>query len=319
MRLVFMGTPAFAVPSIQALLANGFHIVLVITQPDRPKGRGGRTALPPVKEFAASHGIPVLQPERLKKQTFLDRLRTAAPDAIIVAAYGKILPLEILTLPRLGCINVHASLLPKYRGAAPIQRALMNGERETGVTIMLMDEGMDAGDILLQRPVPILNDDNFGSLSERLSRLGAELLIETLRRLEGNRLKPLPQDHSQASYAPPLTPSDEIISWHLPAGAIRNKVRALDPLPGARTLLSGKILKIWRVSVRTGDFPGEPGEILEISDEGIIVRAGEGAVAVHELQLAGGRRLQAAAFLRGHPLRGGNVLGGENSRSTVKS
>lgn len=315
-----MGTPAFAVPSIKALLTNGFHIVLVITQPDKPKGRGGRITPPPVKEFAVSHGIPVLQPERLKEPVFLDRLRKAAPDAVVVAAYGKILPPDILTLPRLGCINVHASLLPKYRGAAPVQWALMNGECETGVTIMLMDEGMDTGDILLQQPVPILSDENSGSLSERLSRLGAELLIETLRRLEGNRLKRHPQDHSLASYAPPLTPSDEVISWNLSAETIRNKVRALDPQPGARTLLSGRLLKIWRVSVKTGDFSGEPGEILEISDEGIIVRAGEGAVMVHELQLAGGRRLSAAAFLRGHQLRRGNVLGVcKNSRGMLRS
>lgn len=309
MRLVFMGTPAFAVPSLVALLKNGFHVVLVVTQPDKPKGRGGRAAPPPVKEIAIAYGVPVIQPERLKEEGFLARLYQAAPDAIVVTAYGKILPSEILRLPRLGCINVHASLLPKYRGAAPVQWALMNGESETGVTIMLMDEGMDTGDILLQQKVPILDNDNFGSLYDRLSRLGAELLIETLQRLQSNRLERLPQDHSRASYAPLLTPLNEVIAWNLPAENIRNQVRALDPQPGARTFLSGKLLKIWRVSAKGGVFSGKPGEILATSDEGIMVRAGEGAVMIHELQLAGGRRLPAAAFLRGHPLRQGTVLG----------
>lgn len=309
MRLVFMGTPVFAVPSIEALLGNGFQIVLVVTQPDKPKGRGGRTVPPPVKEVALAHGIPVIQPERLKEPAFLDRLHEAAPDTIVVTAYGKILPLEVLGLPPFGCINVHASLLPKYRGAAPVQRALMNGELETGITTMLMDEGMDTGDILLQQRVPIQEDENFGSLYGRLSRLGADLLIETLQRLESNRLERRPQDHSAASYAPPLTPSDEVIAWNRPAGIIKNQVRALDPSPGARTFLSGRLLKIWRVSAKMVRLPGKPGEILESSDEGIMVRTGEGAVIVHELQLAGGRRLSAAAFLRGHPLKRGAVLG----------
>lgn len=304
-----MGTPEFAVPSLQALLENGYHIVLVVTQPDKPKGRGGRSTPPPVKEAAVAYGIPVLQPVRLKEPGFLESLYKAAPDAIIVTAYGRILPPEILRLPRFGCINVHASLLPKYRGAAPVQRALMNGERETGVTTMLMDEGMDTGDIFLQQKVQIPGDENFGSLYSRLSRLGAGLLIETLQRLESNQLERRPQEHSKASYAPPLTPLDEVISWKQSAETIKNQVRALDPEPGARTLLSGKLLKIWRVSAKAGDFPGGPGEIIETGNEGIMVRAGKGAVMVHELQLAGGLRLSAAAFLRGHRLARGIVLG----------
>lgn len=309
MRVVFMGTPEFAVPALEALIQNGYPVVLVVTQPDRPKGRRGRVTPPPVKEVAVAHGIPVLQPVRLKDPVFLEELRRKDPEVIVVVAYGKILPLEVLALPKYGCINVHASLLPKYRGAAPVQRALMNGERETGITTILMDEGMDTGDILLQRPLVVGEDESFGSLYGRLAHLGAEVLLETLKLLEAGNLPRRPQEHGRANFAPPLAPGDEIISWDRPAQVISNQVRALDPFPGARTLWQGRILKVWRAKPVRGSFAAVPGEVLETGPEGILVRAGEGAVLIQELQLAGGRRLPAAAFLRGHQLPKGTRLG----------
>jgi len=309
LRLVFMGTPAFAVPALEALVAKGHHVVLVVTQPDKPRGRGGKLTPPPVKEAALACGIPVAQPVHLRDRDLLSRLQKEKPAVIVVVAYGRILPVEILTLPEHGCINVHASLLPRYRGAAPIQRALMNGEQETGITTILMDEGMDTGDILLQKPLAIGAEENFGSLYERLSRLGAEVLVETLSLLEKGKLPRRPQEHARASFAPPLTPEDEVISWSQAGWVIGNQVRALDPFPGARTVFQEKVLKIWRVKPLSGSFPGLPGEILASIPEGIVVRAGEGAVLIQELQLAGGRRLPAAVFLRGHSLPEGTILG----------
>jgi methionyl-tRNA formyltransferase len=262
-----------------------------------------------VKEVALAQGIPVLQPARLKDPDFLSRLQATAPEAIVVVAYGKILPAAVLSLPPYGCINVHASLLPRYRGAAPIQRAIMNGERETGITTMLMDEGMDTGDILLQRRVAIGEEETFGSLCQRLSRLGAQVLIETLEALQAGTLRRQPQDHAQATYAPPLTPEDELIVWDRPGEVVKNQVRALDPKPGAKTYLEGQLLKIWRVKAVTGDFPGVPGEIIATGPGGITVRVADGAVVILELQAAGGRRLPVDAFLRGHPIPEGYILG----------
>lgn len=309
MRLVFMGTPEFAVPSLEALLDSGHQVDLVVTQADKPKGRGKRLVAPPVKEVALAQGIPVLQPARLKDPDFLSRLQAAAPEAIVVVAYGKILPAAVLSLPPYGCINVHASLLPRYRGAAPIQRAIMNGERETGITTMLMDEGMDTGDILLQRRVAIGEEENFGSLCQRLARLGAQVLRETLEALQAGTLRRQPQDHAQATYAPPLTSEDELIVWDRPGAVIKNQVRALDPKPGAKTYFGGEVLKIWRVKAVTGDFPGVPGEIIAVGPEGIKVQVADGAVVILELQAAGGRRLPVDAFLRGHSIPEGYVLG----------
>ncbi|MGQ9512385.1 methionyl-tRNA formyltransferase [Thermodesulfitimonas sp.] len=309
MRLVFMGTPEFSVPSLEALLDRGHRVDLVVTQADKPKGRGKRPAAPPVKEVALARGIPVLQPARLKDPDFFGRLRAAVPEAIVVVAYGKILPAAVLSLPPYGCINVHASLLPRYRGAAPIQRTIMNGERETGITTMLMDEGIDTGDILLQQRVAIGEEETFGSLYRRLAHLGAQVLLETLESLQAGTLRRQPQDHAQATYAPPLTPEDELIVWDRPGEVIRNQVRALDPKPGARTYLEGQLLKIWRVKAIKGDFPGVPGQIIAIGPGGITVRVADGAVVILELQVAGGRRLPVAAFLRGHPVPEGYLLG----------
>lgn len=304
-----MGTPVFAVPALEALIKTGHQVSLVVTQPDRPKGRGGVLSSPPVKDTALAYGIPVFQPVRLKEPESVDRIRDAAPEVIAVAAYGKILPREILSLPDNGCINIHASLLPKYRGAAPIQRALFNGEKQTGITTMLMDEGLDTGDILLQKATPISDTDNFGVLYSRLSVMGAELLIETLALLEEGTLPRRPQKHEESGIAPPLTQDDEKISWVKDAKAIRNQIRALDPSPGARTLLDGKLLKIWRAKEFPGIHQGVPGEVVGSNQDGIIVRTGDGAVLIQELQLAGSRRLPALVFLRGHPLPAGTILG----------
>jgi methionyl-tRNA formyltransferase len=304
-----MGTPQFAVPTLEALIASGHGVALAVTQPDRPRDRRRLLASPPVKDAALLHGIAVAQPPNLRDPAFLALLRSLAPEAIVVAAYGRILPGDILSLPKYGCINLHASLLPKFRGAAPIQRALMDGEEETGVTTILMDKGMDTGDILLQKRTSVGAEENFGSLYARLALLGAELIVETLLFLSKGTLGRQPQDHAQATLAPQLTAEDETIDWQRTAAAIRNQVRALDPWPGARTSAQGKLLKIWRASVKPGDVPGVPGEVLTCGAEGVDVRTGGGILRIEELQIAGGVRLPAREYLRGHRLPEGTVLG----------
>lgn len=313
MRLVFMGTPAFAVPSLEALLDAGHEIAAVITQPDRPRGRGMRLAPPPVKEKALRYGLPVWQPQRVREAAFIAALARLQPEGIVVVAFGQILPRDILVLPPAGCINLHASLLPRYRGAAPIHWAIINGEQETGVTTMFMDEGMDTGDIILQAVLPIGPDDNVGLVHDRLAHLGSELLVRTVELVAAGKAPRTPQNHALATYAPLLRPEDEIIDWTRPAGAIKNLVRGMDPWPGARTTLDGKVLKIWRVSLHGNGFSrGVPGEILAADQvSGILVRAGDGVVAIEELQVAGGKRLDSRAFLRGHRLPVGAIVGSD--------
>lgn len=311
MRLVFMGTPAFAVPSLEGLVDAGHQIAAVVTQPDRPKGRGGRPAPSPVKEAALRRGLSVWQPERVREPGVVAALAGLHPEAIIVVAFGQILPRDILLLPPAGCINVHASLLPRYRGAAPIHWAVINGEKETGVTTMFMDEGLDTGDIILQAAIPIGPDDNVGLVHDRLAHLGSELLLRTLELVAAGKAPRLPQDPALATYAPLLRPEDEIIDWKRPATAIKNLVRGMDPWPGARTTLDGKVLKIWRVRV-VEDVRAEatPGQILAADEaRGILVRTGDGVVAIETLQAAGGKRLDSRAFLRGHRLPVGAVMG----------
>jgi len=314
MRIIFMGTPDFAVPALEALLQAGYPVTAVVTQPDRPRGRGRKLLPGPVKKTAVEHGLPVLQPDRLLEDSFLERLASLAPEVIVVAAFGRILPPVILRLPRLGCLNIHASLLPRYRGAAPIHRAVMNGERETGVSIMLMDEGLDTGAVLARRAVPIAADDCTGAVHDRLARLGAELLLETLPRWEAGEIVPQPQDHAAATYAPPLTGADEVIVWRRPAGEIVNQIRGLSPWPGARTSLDGRLLKIWRAAFSADARPADavPGRVLGAGGDGLAVAAGDGVVLIRELQLGGGRRLTAEEFLRGHDIPVGTLLGGES-------
>jgi len=312
MRIVFMGTPQFAVPVLEAIVDAGYRVVGVVTQPDRPKGRGGKIQPSPVKEAAVGLGLAVWQPQRLSEPEFLTALEDLLPDVIVVAAFGQVLPPAVLKMPKYGCINVHASLLPKYRGAAPIHRAIINGEQETGITTMFMDEGLDTGDILLQEALPITDEDTAGTLHDRLAQLGAQVLVKTLAGLSAGRLARRPQDHARATYAPPLTRADELIAWDAPARSVFNQVRGLNPWPGAATLWNGRILKIWRVEVAreeplvAGTLPGQ----VRAADpgEGLLVQANPGLVRVVELQIQGGRRLNAEDFLRGHPIAVGIIF-----------
>jgi methionyl-tRNA formyltransferase len=318
-RIIFMGTPAFAVPSLKALLDHGEKIAAVVTQPDRPKGRGRKLTPPPVKEAAISAGLPVFQPEKIKGQDFLAQLRDFQPDLIIVAAYGRILPSPLLHMPRLGTLNVHGSILPKYRGAAPIQWALLNGESETGVTIMQMDEGMDTGDILLTKRIPITNDDTSGSLLEKLSKLGGRALAEALDLLRANRLFPVKQDDSQASAAPLLTKDMGRIDWSWPAARIGRFIRGLDPWPTAYTSLAGKRLRLFKpevveqASIDSGtaeaSSPCAAGTVRRADDEGLLICTGRDFLLIKEIQPEGGRRMPVSAFLRGHPLPVDQQLG----------
>lgn len=303
MKIVFMGTPDFAVPSLKALAHAGYTVAAVVTRPDRPKGRGGKVSPPPVKECALSLGLPVHQPEGLKDPSFLGCMSELSPDAVVVVAYGKILPKEILSLPGLGCINVHASLLPGYRGSAPIHRAVINGESETGVTTMYMEEGLDTGDIIQQKRVAIGGDDTAGVVHDRLSVLGASLLTETLALIAKGGAPRVPQDGSLATYAPPLTAEDEIIRWNATARSIKDRIRGLNPWPGARTYLGERLVKVWRVRVADGYKPAcRPGTVLAFLEEGIRVQAGEGQIIITELQAEGSKRMSAAEFLRGAKL-----------------
>jgi methionyl-tRNA formyltransferase len=312
MRVVFMGTPEFAVPSLEALLGSDETVVGVVTQPDRPKGRGHTVTASPIKVLSQREGLPVLQPPKMKDPAFLDALRAWKPDLIAVAAFGRILPQVVLDLPPQGCVNVHGSLLPKYRGAGPIQWAIINGETETGITTMLMDAGMDTGAILLQERVPIEPDDTAGSLSHKLSRVGGRLLIETIAGLKDGRVVPRPQDHSQATLAPLLKKEDGLIDWSLPAAAIANRIRGLSPWPGAYTFAGRDRWTLWRASVETAEERSDrptPGTLVEVQKDALIVATGGGLLSISELQPANGRRMPVREYVRGHPLAPGLLLG----------
>lgn len=309
-----MGTPEFAVPSLEALLRSEDQVVGVVTQPDRPKGRGQELTAPPVKQLATRSGIPVLQPTKMKDPGFLSALQAWQPDVIAVAAFGRILPPSILSLPPRGCINVHGSLLPKYRGAAPIQWAVINGERETGITTMLMDEGMDTGAMLLREAIPIEPDDTGGSVGVKLAQVGARLLIETLRQLKAGHLHPIVQDHSQATLAPILKKEHGLIDWNLSASALSNRVRGLTPWPGAYAFVQHhdhvERWNIWDAHAsETADSSGQPGTIIKVEKGQLLVATGQGMLAITALQPAGGRRMTVAQYLAGHAITPGLVLG----------
>lgn len=305
MRIVFMGTPDFAVPCLARLIADGHEISGVFTQPDKPKGRGYKLAPPPVKELALANGLPVWQPEKLRDGTALAVLRELAPQLIAVVAYGRMLPKEILDLPEYGCINVHGSLLPKYRGAAPIQWSVLNGDLTAGVTTMYMAEGMDTGDMILSRSVPVGEDETSGELFDRLAVLGAEALSETVRLIAGGNAPRTPQDDAQASRASMLTKEMAVIDWSKSAREVHNLIRGMNPWPTAHTRLGGKVLKVHRSRVVEG--AGEPGIVLD--GKRLIVGCGEGAVELVEIQPEGSRRMPAADYLRGHPVETGTRLG----------
>lgn len=307
LRLVFMGTPDFAVPSLQKLIDLGEKPVAVVTQPDRPKGRGQRLAAPPVKLLAEKEGITVLQPVKVRAPEFSDVIRGLQPDLILVTAFGQILPRALLEIPRLGCINIHASLLPRYRGAAPINWCIIKGESETGITIMQMDEGLDTGDMLLKKTIPIGPEEDAQSLHDRLSAAGAEAMAEALELLLLGRLAPEKQDDSLSSYAPMLKKEDGRIDWGRDSGEICNLVRGLTPWPGAFTLLGDKTLKICRCRVAGGE--GYPGTILQADRSGLVIACGDGSILVEELQLEGKKRLSTKDFLAGYNIKPGTILG----------
>ena len=308
MRIVFMGTPDFSVPVLEALVQEGHEVVQVVTQPDKPKGRGKSVLMTPVKEKALALGLPVWQPERIRRPEAVEQLKELAPDVIVVVAFGQILSRQVLDIPRLGCVNVHASLLPKYRGAAPIQWAILDGETCTGVTTMLMDEGIDTGDMLEKMEVPIAPDETGGSLHDKLSHAGAELIRSTLRRLEAGTLVPEPQTEEGTCYARMLTKTMGDIDWNMDAAAIERLIRGLNPWPSAYTHLDGRTLKIWKAQVREGNPEGVCGQIVETGRDSISVKTGNGVLVLQEVQLEGKKRMDAGAFLRGFPLKAGTVL-----------
>ena len=307
LRLIFFGTPEFAVPSLHALLAGSDPVVGVVCQPDKPAGRGQQLAAPPVKRLAVDASLPVLQPEKLRTPEILDTLRAWKPDLMVVAAYGKILPPALLELPRYGCINVHASLLPKYRGAAPIQWAIRRGEEHTGVTIMQMNERMDAGDIILQRATPIGTEETYGALQTRLAQLGADALREVIAQLHAGTLSRRPQRHEEMTLAPMVRKADGRIVWTQPAIEIARMARAFNPWPSAFTQLDGKLLKIHQAHATAYPTTATPGTVTSTS-EGIAVATGAGTLVLEVLQLEGRKRLTATEFVRGGGIRAGTTL-----------
>lgn len=307
MRIVFMGTPEFAVPCLARLLEDGHEIAGVFTQADKPKGRGYKLAPPPVKELALSRQLPVYQPLKMRDGEALGILQKLKPELIVVVAYGKILPKEILELPPYGCVNVHGSLLPKYRGAAPIQWSVLNGDPVAGVTTMYMAEGLDTGDMILKRETPVQPEETSGELYQRLSLIGAEVLSETVDKISQGIAPRVPQEDALSSYAPMLDKEMAKIPWDKTADEVHNLIRGMNPWPIAHTSLRGELLKVYRSSLAAGS--GEPGTILNTTKSGLVVACGEGAVELTELQAQGGKRMRAVDYLRGHPVENGTKLG----------
>lgn len=303
MRIVYAGTPPFAERALLALLGTKHEIVLVLTQPDRPAGRGMKLAVSPVKKLALERGLTVYQPPTLRDPVALDRLRGAKPDVLVVAAYGLILPQPVLDLPRLGAVNIHASLLPRWRGAAPIQRAILAGDRRTGISIMQMDAGLDTGGILAQGEVPIGEEDTAQTLHDRLAALGADMLVSTLVEMEGGHAPVRPQPVEGVTYAAKISKEEAQLDWRKPAADLDRAVRAFNPFPGAQATLGDTTLKIWQA--RKSEANGAPGQILGLDNQGIVVACGEGSLTLLELQRPGAKRLVAADFLRGHGLVSG--------------
>lgn len=315
MRIVFMGTPEFAVPSLRALIDNGYDVVGVISQPDRPAGRGNKLEAGPVKKYALEHDIPVYQFEKLRRQEGRTCLESLRPDICVTAAFGQILSQKLLDIPRIGTVNVHASLLPKHRGSAPINWCLYQGDKTTGVTIMMTDIGMDTGDILLKKETDILPGENAGELTERLSELGAALLIEALKRIEDGTCPREKQDESLASYEPMLEKEMARIDWTLSAEKVSDRIRAFNPWPGAFTEVSGGVMKIWKAEPTAYDTAThKPGEVLVSSaKQGLVIACAEGtAINVLEMQAPAAKRMAAKAYLAGKQIPVGTVLGGSD-------
>ena len=308
MRIIFMGTPDFALPSLKTLLDSEHTVAAVITQPDRPKGRGQHLTPPPVKVMAEAAGVPVRQPQKMKDPAFLADLTHLNPDLIVVVAFGRILPPSILQTPSQGCINVHASLLPQYRGAAPIAWAIIHGKKQTGITTIQMDEGLDSGAILLQETTEIIPSDTAGTLGIRLSEIGARVLLKTVDGIVTGTLKPIPQDHTQVTFAPLLDKDQGRVNWSLSANEISNVVRGFDPWPTAYTFYHKDRWKLWNAAARDVAVKEKPGTILKVGKEGIEVATGDGVLAIHELQPSNARRMSIKEYLAGHAVQEGIIL-----------
>ena len=308
-----MGTPDFSVGTLEALIQAGHQVVLAVTQPDKPKGRGGKMQFPPVKETAMEHGIPVFQPRKVREPENIEELRKYQADVIVVVAFGQILPREILELTPYGCINVHASLLPSYRGAAPIQWAVINGEAVSGVTTMQMDEGLDTGDMLLKTEVPLEPEETGGSLHDKLAAAGASLCVRTLKALEEGTVTPKKQGESPTAYASMLKKEMGEIRWEEPAISIERLIRGLNPWPSAYTGWQDKTMKIWEAEVLEEDSGQEPGTVVRVDKDGFLVQTGKGLLKVTALQIPGKKRMEADAFLRGYSMEPGEKLGIKNS------
>ena len=307
-RIVFMGTPAFAVPALERLVSAGHTILQVVTQPDRPKGRGKAVVFSPVKQMALELGRPVMQPLSVRTSEFSEVLSGLNPDFLVVVAYGQVLPRQVLSVPHLAAVNIHASLLPRYRGPAPIQWAIINREVETGVTLMLMDEGLDTGDMLTSASISIRPDDTSGALHDRLAVLGADLLVRTLERFDIHRKNAAPQLHDRATYAPMLKKSDGHLDWRKPAEDIEALIRGLTPWPGAFCFIEGKRIKIFRATPKIIRTDALPGTVIPGFPDELTVATGCHALIVQELQGESGKRLSIRDFLRGHPISPGTVL-----------
>lgn len=312
MRIIFMGTPDFAVPSLERIIADGHDVAAVFTQPDKPKGRGYKLMPTPVKESALRHGIDVYQPLTLKEQETINLIKGLKPDCIVVVAYGQILPAAVLEIPPFGCINVHASLLPRYRGAAPIQWAVINGEKETGITTMYMAKGLDTGDMILKEKTEIGENETSGELHDRLMEMGAKTLSKTLELIEKGAAPREKQDDSLSNYAPMIDKTAAQIDWNRTAREIHNLVRGMNPHPGARTELFGKLFKIFKTVLPQNDAQSgnAPGTVIGVDDDGILVSCGNGeTILVKEVQAQGGKRMTAADYAHGHGVKPGTVFG----------
>lgn len=309
MKIIFMGTPDFAVGTLEALVEAGHEITLVVSQPDRPKGRGHELVPTPVKAAALSHNLRIYQPARIRGEIAEEMLRHTEADVIVVAAFGQLIPRPVLEMKRYGCINVHGSLLPKYRGAAPIQWAVIDGEKESGVTIMQMDEGLDTGDMLLRAAIPLDPKETGGSLFDKLSALGASLCVEALKKLEAGELTPEKQGESPTAYAGMLTKEMGELDWSKPAARLERLIRGLNPWPSAYTCLFGKTVKIWDADVCEEEQAGRAcGEITRVTKDAVYVACGQGTLKINELQLQGKKRMDTAAFLRGYRLEEGSIF-----------
>ncbi|NLG89095.1 MAG: methionyl-tRNA formyltransferase [Clostridiaceae bacterium] len=311
MRIVFMGTPEFAVPSLESLVNSKYEVVMVVTQPDKPKGRGYKVCCPPVKEYALLKGIPVFQPEKIRDQSAVRKLAETNPDLFVTCAFGQFLTSDVLNIPKYGTVNVHASLLPKYRGAAPINWAIINGEKKTGITTMMTVLKMDAGDILLQEELEIDDDMTAGQLHDRLSLLGADLLIKTIRKIEEGTLERIPQNDSEATFAPRITGTTGRIDWGATARQIHNLVRGTNPWPGAFSFFKGERMRIWKTIIidETKTTGSKPGTILEITKTGFIVQTGSGLILISEIQCDNSKRLTTCQYVCGHCVIAGDCFG----------